>query len=255
MTNKNKRKKQIYNVLLVVLLLALLVVGTFIGIKVYDNLTTQQRYAEVAEQAEIVGGEEKSGHKPMKVNFDKLRKINKDVVGYIKISKTKVNYPVVQCKDNTTYLYRTFYGNNSAHGSIFMDYRNRIEESSTNRNIILYGHNMLDGSMFGDLKKYKSKDYCKKNPLIYFNTIHSADVWEVFSAFTVPGTETNLYKPDFPDDKEYHRWFSWYMNEYRTFYTLKKSYDIDNELLTLSTCESSFNNERFVVIARKVTGE
>ena len=86
-----------------------------------------------------------------KIDFDGLRAINEDVVAWIQIPGIGVDYPVVQGKDNEHYLHYTFDGKANKAGSIFLDYRNRVD--FTDRKVILYGHNMKDGSMFSNLDR------------------------------------------------------------------------------------------------------
>ena len=94
------------------------------------------------------------------IDFDGLRAINKDIVAWIQIPGIGVDYPVVQGKDNEHYLHYTFDGKANKAGSIFLDYRNRVD--FTDRRVILYGHNMKDGSMFSNLKKYQDAGFRKE---------------------------------------------------------------------------------------------
>lgn len=91
------------------------------------------------------------------IDFDGLRAINKDIVAWIQIPGIGVDYPVVQGKDNEHYLHYTFDGKANKAGSIFLDYRNRVDFADSK--VILYGHNMKDGSMFSNLKKYQDENF------------------------------------------------------------------------------------------------
>lgn len=95
--------------------------------------------------------EEKSENGEVRKQFQDLQKINPEIVGWITMDDTQINYPIVQAKDNDYYLFRNYKGEDMRAGSIFMDHRNDVK--SQNRNTILYGHRMKDGSMFGSLKK------------------------------------------------------------------------------------------------------
>lgn len=83
------------------------------------------------------------------IDFEGLKKINPDIVAWIRIEAAGIDYPVVQGEDNDYYLHHTFRGEPNIAGSIFMDYRN---EDFMDEKVILYGHNMRDGSMFAGLK-------------------------------------------------------------------------------------------------------
>lgn len=91
------------------------------------------------------------------VNFEELSKINPEIVGWLTIPGTKVDYPIVQTTDNETYLHKSFDGQDSKAGTIFLD--SDSSSDFTGRNNIIYGHHMRDGSMFKDVVKFKEKDY------------------------------------------------------------------------------------------------
>ena len=110
---------------------------------------------------------------PVKVDFESLKKINPDIVGWIHIPGTGIDYPIVQAKDNTKYLHRTFRGKDSHVGAIFLDALCATDFSSFNS--IVYGHNLKNGEMFGHLKKlydvkYNRKADYRKHPKIWIIT-------------------------------------------------------------------------------------
>lgn len=112
--------------------------------------------------------EEKSEDGEVRKQFQDLQKINPEIVGWITMDDTQINYPIVQAKDNDYYLFRNYKGEDMRAGSIFMDHRNDVK--SQNRNTILYGHRMKDGSMFGSLKKCWMKTF--SCPIVNYITIH-----------------------------------------------------------------------------------
>ena len=99
------------------------------------------------------------------VDFQALRKINSDIIAWIRIPDTKIDYPVVQGTDNEYYLKRTFKKTEHVAGSIFLDKDNSSDFS--NRKSILYGHNMKDGSMFQGLHKYENEQYLETHNKVY----------------------------------------------------------------------------------------
>jgi len=99
------------------------------------------------------------------VDFDELKKINSNVVGWIVIEDTQVNYPIVQGKDNSYYLNHSFDKSWNSLGSIFMDYRSSNDFSDYNT--FIYGHHTKNGSMFGELYKYMDATFYKEHP--FFN--------------------------------------------------------------------------------------
>lgn len=102
----------------------------------------------------------------MKIDMDKVQQYhdaNPDVVGWVYIEDTVIDYPVVQSDDNEYYLERDWEGNYSYSGSIFEDFRCDIDKTE---NTLLYGHNMGNGSMFHAVKNFKDEAW--GNEHIYF---------------------------------------------------------------------------------------
>lgn len=95
------------------------------------------------------------------IDFEELWQSNEDVIAWIKIPGTNIDYPIVQTTDNDYYLHRDLYGNDSNHGTIYLDYESNQDFNGYNH--ILYGHNMKDGSMFKDVVKYKDPDFFKEH--------------------------------------------------------------------------------------------
>lgn len=92
---------------------------------------------------------------------NKLGKLSKDCVAWLSIKDTKIDYPIMQGKDNSEYLNMDPYGEYSLSGSIFLDYRNNPH--FTDRYSLVYGHHMEEGAMFGALDSYLKKDYFMKH--------------------------------------------------------------------------------------------
>ena len=99
------------------------------------------------------------------VDFQALRKINSDIIAWIRIPDTKIDYPIVQGKNNAYYLKHMFQKTEHAAGSIFLDVDNEADFS--NRKSILYGHNMKDGSMFQGLHRFQEESYLQEHNQVY----------------------------------------------------------------------------------------
>ncbi|WP_164716241.1 class B sortase [Paenibacillus whitsoniae] len=115
--------------------------------------------------------------------WERLRTINQEVVGWLHVDGTEVDYPILQHADNDYYLNVDAAGRQSMYGSIFMDYRSDFERSQ--QNIVIYGHNMLDGSMFGSLQRYKSRAFFNEHRVITLETPSQQTEWEIFSVYTI----------------------------------------------------------------------
>ncbi|WP_353892730.1 class B sortase [Proteinivorax hydrogeniformans] len=182
--------------------------------------------------------------------FEKLKEINEDIVGWIKIPETKINYPVVQAEDNDYYLERNFNREWNPGGAIFMDFRNTVEDLG--KNTVIYGHRMRDGSMFENLKRYKSQEFANEHRYIKLDTLYDETKWKVFSVY-ITDTDFNYIETDFDNDEEYQD----LLDEIRRRSIIEMDIDVgvENKILTLSTCDYTFDDARLVVHATKIDSE
>ena len=120
----------------------------------------RSEYRELRDLAVDTG---ESGEK-FRVNFDKLEKVNPDTIGWIRFypEPASISYPIVQGKNNSEYLHKTFKKNDNTLGAIFLAAENRAD--FFDRNSIIYGHRMDDRSMFWHIEDYRDKKFYKKNP-------------------------------------------------------------------------------------------
>ncbi|MDD4187835.1 MAG: class B sortase [Bacilli bacterium] len=182
----------------------------------------------------------------MSVNFADLKTINSDVVGWIKVNGTNINYPFVQTNNNDYYLTRDFNKNYNDAGWVFMDYRNNINDFD--KNTILYAHGRLDTTMFGSLKNIiKSNWYNNKNNhVIKLSTEKENTLWQVFSVYHIKRTsdyiETNFY-----DDEVYQEFLNMLKN--RSTYNFNLNLNTQDKIITLSTC---YSKEEKVVMHAKL---
>ena len=178
------------------------------------------------------------------VDFEALWKLNPDVVGWIYIPDTTVNYPIVQGETNDTYLYHLFNGVYNRSGSIFMDFRNAADY--TDANTIIYGHHMGDGTMFADIVKYKKQAYYDAHPTGFLFTPDQTFELTFFTAY-VTDTTDDAWCMNFSSDEDYADWLrdSAARSEFRAGILPTLS----DQLLTLSTCTYEFDDARFVLVA------
>lgn len=181
------------------------------------------------------------------MKYDQLLEINEDIVGWIKVPNTKIDYPVMQSSDNLYYLDKAINLEKNRAGSIFMDFRNGGD--GEDKHTILYGHHMRDGTMFKGLIKYENEDFFNNQSIIQFDTLFEEQKWEVFSAY-VTGVGFDYLKTNFntPD-------------EYKTFLTTIQEKSLfpsdvvlteNDQILTLSTCTYDYSEARLVVHAKKI---
>jgi sortase B len=179
--------------------------------------------------------------------FKELQKINKDIVGWLRIPGTRVDYPVLQGKDNQYYLEHSFTGEKIRNASIFMDYRNKVKK--TDFNTILYGHNMHDGSMLTDIVQYKEEVFFQKNVPIFFDTLYQKGKWEVFAVY-VTNTSFDYLVTNFKTPEESTAFINTVME--KSMYKKEITLTPEDHVLTLSTCSYEFKDARTVVQAKLV---
>lgn len=178
-----------------------------------------------------------------------LLSINEDVVGWLKVNNTSVDYPVVKGPDNDFYLKNNLYKEKDENGWIYMDYRN--SDTKLKQNTIIYGHNMYySGVMFGTLHKaiYKNWYTNEENLTISFNTMYETMNWKIFSIYDIDKTSDYLIT-DFASDTD----FLDYVKKMKERSVTDFHVDItsSDKILTLSTCTG--DNQRLVIHAKLIT--
>ena len=186
--------------------------------------------------------------------YQTLYNKNKSLIGWLKIDDTNIDYPVMQTVNNEYYLDHNYSQEYDKNGSLFLDKDCVVVHRNTN--LIIYGHHMKSGKMFGNLNKYSSEDYCKKHSTIQFDTIYEKGTYEVMYVF-----RSKIYNEDEIVFKYYQfldaasaKEFDSNMLEMAaiSLYDTGVTASYGDELLTLSTCDNSETDGRFVVVAKKI---
>lgn len=120
------------------------------------------------------------------IDFDGLCKLNEDIVAWISIPGTTVDYPVVQGQNNDAYRNKTVLGGQSRAGSIFLDAE--CEADLSGKHILVYGRSMADGTMFATLSRYQNKQFWQEHPAIELHTPQGTRTLTVISAYTAADT-------------------------------------------------------------------
>ena len=167
------------------------------------------------------------------IDFEQLKEINKDTIGYLKVNGTNIDYFVVKGKDNSYYLKHNFNKEYNIAGWIFADYKNKFDESD--KNIIIYGHNTKDGSMFGTLKNILDKKWQKnqENLEIVLVTESGQYKYRVFSTYSIV-PEDYYISTEFKSNED----FTDFINELksRSIYDYDIEVSGEDKILTLSSC-------------------
>lgn len=177
------------------------------------------------------------------VDFESLQAINPDVVAWIYLEGTVINYPVVLGHDNSEYLYKLVDGTTNSAGSIFMDYRNQPEFSD--RNTILYGHHMKDKTMFAPITNYKDQAFYEEHPACLILTPEGNFKLEFFAGF-VADLNGDAWKLEFAPNGEFGSWLEKAMAN-STFESMIIPTPEDR-VVTLSTCSYEYDDARYVLM-------
>lgn len=224
--------------------------------ELYDSLAEAVDQAQKSDEAnepveEIPYNEEKT----LLPEYAELFLQNTDMVGWIKVEDTNINYPVMHTPDNPDfYLKHGFDKGYTDYGCPYAQENCDVQEPSDN--VIIYGHHMKNGSMFCDLEKFKSEDFYKEHRMISFNTLTDKCEYEIVAVF-----KTFVYS-DSPESFKYYRFvnaetseqFDEYIAKCKelSLYDTGVSAEYGDKLITLSTCEYSRSNGRLVVVAKRV---
>lgn len=199
--------------------------------------------------------------------YQKLYERNKDIVGWLKIEDTVIDYPVMQTKENEGYyLDYDFYGNRNVNGSLILDadsdtgtgtarkeYRDGTRPTT---NLIIHGHTMKSGQMFGNLQRYRDEVYGKKHHIIQFDSLYEHRTYELIAVFY----SQVYYKND--QVFKYYNFFQadtkdefqdWYRNiKKAALYDTQVTAEFGDEFITLSCCSYHVDDGRFVVVGKRI---
>ena len=178
------------------------------------------------------------------LDFKPLLTQNKDTVAWLEIPGLSLSLPITWCGDNDTYLHTSFDGTDSRSGCLFLDAKASPDFSRPYQ--LIYGHNMKNGSMFGQLSAYAEKAFWKENPSFTLYTPQGDYTCQVFSCHsTEDGSE--IYRMDWSPDADFTAFLQ--RLQQAALYDTGVKVDQNSQILTLSTCNSSYAGglSRFVV--------
>lgn len=253
MTTKLRRRcnyimRKIVYTIITILLIGLVLISSYLIFKEKKQNEKQENTFE--DLIEIVE-ENIENQEERKIDINKLYEENKDIVGWLKIDSTTINYPIMQnINDPNYYLHRDFYKNYSSYGTPYMAKQCNLNSD----NIVIYGHHMKNNKMFGELEKYKSKDFYNNHKIITFTTLEKEYSYEIFAVFKTTVYTKNTFRYyeniNFENKKMYNDFINICKDKslYQTGIKIKDK----EKLITLSTCEYSNKNSRLVIVARKI---
>lgn len=182
----------------------------------------------------------------LSVDFTNLLLRNDEVIGWIQIPYTNINYPFVKHIDNSYYLSHSFDKSYNSAGWLYLDYRNVLDP--IDMNTIIYAHGRVDGTMFGSLKNILTKEWLNQDKyIIKVSTLSYNYLFEIFSAYHV-GTTNDYLTTNFSNIISYQKFLD--MIKKRSMVDFRTSVSVENKILTLSTCYN--NREKMVVHAKLI---
>ena len=181
------------------------------------------------------------------IDFAKLKEKNSDIVGYLRVNNTNIDYIVVKGNDNKFYLRHNLYKEYSHPGWIFMDYHNKLD--GNDRNIVIYGHNNKEGSMFGSLKNVLEKEWYENsnNHIINLVLEDKTLTYQVFSSYSI-NVEDYYINTSFKSKNDFKKFIQTLKN--RSVYDYGVEIDDVDSILTLSTCTG--NGKKRVALHAKL---
>lgn len=187
-----------------------------------------------------------TGDGPNSITLGELMKLNKDVVGWIKIFDTHISYPVVQGKDNQEYLNKDVFGEFSFSGSIFLDYRNACD--FTDSYSIIYGHHMEYGAMFGDVVEFKNDDYFQEHKTGALFLLDDTYKITLFACVETQEFNNKIYNPTVQGKDNLDTLLKYIKDEAVQYRDISLNHD--DKIIGLSTCAEAGTNERVVLFGR-----
>ena len=258
------KKKKKSDVLLTIALVVAVAVFCYAAYNLYHIYTEYKKgtdeYNNIEEMAVTerdpdsteVAGPNAQLKAPIEVDFNKLKSINEDVIGWIYVDALPdISYPIVQGKDNETYLHRTYEKNYNFAGTIFVDYENGSDFNDCNT--LVYGHNMKNGSMFGHLKKFTEDETLYNNDRYFWILTPEKNYrYEIISAYTT-GVNSDTYTLFKGPGQEFEEYLK-KIKGYSDIKTDDTELTIKDKIVTLSTCTGN-ESTRFVVQGKRTDTE
>lgn len=258
------QKKKKSDVMLTIALIIAIAVFFYAAYNLYHIYTEYKKgtdeYNSIEEMAVTerdpdtteIAGPDAEPKPPLNVDFDKLRSVNEDVIGWIYVDAlSDISYPIVQGTDNQTYLHQTYEKNYNFAGTIFADYENARDFSDCNT--LVYGHNMKNGSMFGHLKKFSEDQSLYDNDKYFWILTPDKNYrYEIISAYTT-GVNSDTYTLFKGPGEEFEEYLK-RIKSYSEIKTDDTELTIKDKIVTLSTCTGN-ESTRFVVQGKRVDAE
>ena len=183
-----------------------------------------------------------------------LQEQNADIVGWLEIENTNINYPVLQGTDNSYYMTHNYKKEKSKNGSIFLDANYNWNIPSNN--LLIYGHNLGNGMMFQELLKYEKESFYQEHPVIRFTTAEEDAKYEIISVLksrVYYKSEKNVFRYYYFINSESEEEYNQFVRNAKnaSLYPIDATASYGDQLITLSTCSYYVEDGRFAVVGRR----
>ncbi len=259
---ETKKTKKVIRYAIIGILILVIVIGvSYIGVKMYTEHKEKEDYNALAkymqQEQETVQNEvpEEKVKTERMTKLEELHGQNADIVAWIEIPDTNVNYPVLQAVNNDFYLRKNYKKQYSSTGSIFLDKDVDMELPSSN--FLIYGHRNKGGAMFDNLIKYRDKSFYEEHKKIYFTTLEEEQEYEILAVFysrVYYQNEKNVFRYYYFVNAETEEEYNDFVSNAKkaSIYDTGVNAEFGDQLMTLSTCEYSQKDGRFAVVAKRI---
>lgn len=232
--DKPKRRRNVLSTVLIIVGVALLLVaGGMWGFAQYQYHVQDENNEKLAAYATVSD----DAATPPTIDWAGLKAVNEDVVGWVYIPGTHVDFPVYQGDSNDTYLRTSATGEYSVGGQIFMDYENTAP-GMVDRQTLLYGHHLNNGAMFADVDEFASQDYFDGIDTVWYLTEDATYELEPLFFYKSAATNGAARQTAFSSDDDFHVYLADALSQ-----ATAKSSSADaatssvSRVLTLCTCD------------------
>ncbi len=257
--SNNRSKKKLWLVICIIIAAIVVAAAIFIARYIYISQTEKYEYNALLE--EVVGADydERQGdavtlpdgldYTNHNIDFDKLKEYNNEIIGWIYVPNTQVDYPIARHENDADldyYLYHDMYQEPAYAGCIYVDYANSGD--FTDNNTVLYGHNMANDTMFGSLHDFEDETFFNENEYFYIYTPDASYKYHIFAAYQTDNTKlTSAY--DFSDEQVYAKYLEdiWNIRTMRCNLREDVELSVSDKIVTLSTCVGSAPDNRYLV--------
>ncbi|MFA0814781.1 MAG: class B sortase [Anaerofustis sp.] len=230
-----QKKKKIYNLLLLTFVALFIVSAYFLASDLIPRTKAADEIKMIQQESPA---SEPCDEQP---SIASLKQINPDIVGWIRIENTDIDFPLLQCSNNSYYLTHTYTEEYNDAGSIFLDCGN--SPYFTDQNTVIYGHARKDGTMFAQLKKYKKQSGYEESPVITIMIEDNIYYYQVFSV--------NIVDASYDYRSSEYADFSSYVRKMRNTSLIDSDAVVTDKsrIITLSTCSAEIEDGRLAVLA------